>query len=452
MLVAEGVVVIIKAIHITSLGCPKNFVDSEVMVGVLRQDGWKIVDQPEDAEVLLVNTCGFIQAAVEESIDEILALSSYTTNTNKKLVVTGCLVQRYREKLQNELPEIDLLIGTEGVKDIHILLRSLSAPGTTANIHLPDRFLMNAETPRKIATPSYRAWLKITEGCNNHCSYCMIPAIRGSLRSREIDDLTREAGRLGRDGVVELTLIAQDLTAYGTERGPNSALVPLLHSLLEYTDIPWIRLLYLYPTGVTDELLECIAGNSRILPYLDIPLQHVSTSVLQRMNRSYTFESLLKLIERCRDYIPDVALRTTFLVGFPGETESDVRQLESFLETAKIDHVGVFPYADEEGCPSEFFPEQIAEEIRQERLDRILSRQAVISTEIQKKYLGSIEPVLVEGVSRETDLLLEGRTRYQAPDIDGCVYINEGQAAPGEIVPVKISATQVYDLVGGILR
>jgi ribosomal protein S12 methylthiotransferase len=443
---------IMKSIFITSLGCPKNFVDSEVMVGLLQRDGWMIVDQPEEADVLLVNTCGFIQAAVEESIDEILTLSSFTLKTEKKLVVTGCLVQRYREKLQTELPEIDLLIGTEGVKDIHILLRYLLTHGTSGKIHLPDRFLMNAEMPRKIATPPYRAWLKITEGCNNHCSYCMIPSIRGPLRSREIDDLTREARRLADDGVVELTLIAQDLTAYGTENGHKSALVPLLHSLLDYTNIQWIRLLYLYPTGVTEKLLELMAGNSRILPYLDIPFQHVSTSVLKRMNRSYTYDSLTKLIAKCRDYIPDIALRTTFLVGFPGETESDVRQLESFLETAKIDHVGVFAYANEEGCPSEFFPDQIPEEIRQERLDRILSLQAAISAEIQRKYLGSIEPVLIEGVSKETDLLLEGRTRYQAPDIDGCVYINEGQANSGEIVPVKISETQVYDLVGGILR
>ena len=443
---------IMKSIFITSLGCPKNFVDSEVMVGLLQRDGWMIVDQPEEADILLVNTCGFIQAAVEESIDEILALSSFTLKTEKKLVVTGCLVQRYREKLQTELPEIDLLIGTEGVKDIHILLRYLLTHGTSGKIHLPDRFLMNAEMPRKIATPPYRAWLKITEGCNNHCSYCMIPSIRGPLRSREIDDLTREARRLDDDGVVELTLIAQDLTAYGTENGHESALVPLLHSLLEYTNIQWIRLLYLYPTGVTEKLLELMAGNSRILPYLDIPFQHVSTSVLKRMNRSYTYDSLRTLIAKCRDYIPDIALRTTFLVGFPGETEKDVRQLESFLETAKIDHVGVFAYANEEGCPSEFFPDQIPEEIRQERLDRILSLQAAISAEIQRKYLGSIEPVLIEGVSKETDLLLEGRTRYQAPDIDGCVYINEGQAKSGEIVPVKISETQVYDLVGEILR
>ncbi len=443
---------IMKSIFITSLGCPKNFVDSEVMVGLLQRDGWMIVDQPEEADILLVNTCGFIQAAVEESIDEILALSSFTLKTEKKLVVTGCLVQRYREKLQTELPEIDLLIGTEGVKDIHILLRYLVTHGTSGKIHLPDRFLMNAEMPRKIATPPYRAWLKITEGCNNHCSYCMIPSIRGPLRSREIDDLTREARRLDDDGVVELTLIAQDLTAYGTENGHESALVPLLHSLLDYTNIQWIRLLYLYPTGVTEKLLELMAGNSRILPYLDIPFQHVSTSVLKRMNRSYTYDSLRTLIAKCRDYIPDIALRTTFLVGFPGETEKDVRQLESFLETAKIDHVGVFAYANEEGCPSEFFPDQIPEEIRQERLDRILSLQAAISAEIQRKYLGSIEPVLIEGVSKETDLLLEGRTRYQAPDIDGCVYINEGQAKSGEIVPVKISETQVYDLVGEILR
>ncbi|MEE4240914.1 MAG: 30S ribosomal protein S12 methylthiotransferase RimO [Desulfopila sp.] len=441
-----------KAIHVTSLGCPKNFVDSEVMIGLLQQDGWQIVEQPEDADVLLVNTCGFIQAAVEESIEEILTLSSYTFKKTRKLVVTGCLVQRYREKLQAELPEIDLMIGTEGVKDIHVLLRGLFAGDQVQKLHLPERFLMNADLPRRIATPFYRAWMKITEGCSNHCSYCMIPSIRGPLRSREIRDLTQEARRLAEEGVVELTLIAQDLTAYGTENGQKSTLVPLLHSLLERTAIQWIRLLYLYPTGVTEDLLEIMAGNSRILPYLDIPMQHVSTEVLKGMNRNYTIDSLVKIVEQCRRYIPDVALRTTFLVGFPGETEADVRLLESFLENMNIDHVGVFPYANEEGCPSEFFPGQLPDEVKQERLDRILSLQSQISEKIQQKYLGKIEPVLIEGVSRETDLLLEGRTRYQAPDIDGCVYINDGEASPGEIVQVRISESQIYDLVGEILR
>jgi len=441
-----------KSIHITSLGCPKNFVDSEVMIGLLEKDGWQIEEKPESAGVLLINTCGFIQPAVEEGIEEILGLAAYKKQAPAtKLVVTGCMVQRYREKLLIEIPEIDLMIGTEGVQDIHMRLAELLKKEGDDKIYMPDRFLMNAAIPRRLATPFYRAWMKITEGCNNRCSYCMIPSIRGELRSREIDDLAAEAMILEDGGVKELTLIAQDLTAYGTEHRTNSLLIPLLQELLAKTSLPWLRLLYLYPSGVTDDLLQLMAENSRIVPYLDIPFQHVSNSVLKRMNRRYTIDTLLDLVERTRKHLPDIALRTTFLLGFPGETEDDIFQLEGFIKNVKIDHVGVFAYANEEGCPSEFFPHQVEEHEKNIRVEHILSVQSDISEEVQRKYLGKVLPVLVEGVSRETDLLLEGRTRYQAPDIDGCVYINDGNASAGDIVEVEISDSQVYDLVGAIV-
>ncbi len=441
-----------KTVHITSLGCPKNFVDSEVMIGLLEEAGWRIVEDPEDASVLLVNTCGFIQPAVEEGIDEIIALSAYKEKTpGLKLVVTGCMVQRYREKLVTEMPEIDMLVGTEGVWDIANILEKVVLGNMRQVLYLPESFLMDSKLPRRLATPPFRAWMKITEGCDNNCSYCMIPSIRGRLRSRTVEDLVVEAKGLEGQGVKELTLIAQDLTAYGTDNSQASSLIPLLQSLLGETDIPWIRLLYLYPSGIEDELLKLMAHNSRIVPYLDIPFQHVSDSVLRRMNRRYTSEDLAQLILKTREYLPNIALRTTFLLGFPGETDADIEQLEKFLLQAKIDHVGVFAYANEEGCPSEKFTDQVGETIKQQRVDHILSVQSSISKEIQKKYLGSIEPVIVEGLSRETDLLLEGRTRYQAPDIDGCVYINDGQANPGDIVSVQIQETQTYDLVGPIV-
>ncbi len=441
-----------KRFHLISLGCPKNFVDSEVMIGMLEEAGWELVELPEDADMLMVNTCGFIQSAVEEGVGEILELAQIKKKYQEKLlVVTGCMVQRYREKLERELPEVDLFVGTEGVKDISQLLGLLTQGNPGARTQTPERFIMDSKMPRRLATPFFRAWMKITEGCSNHCAYCMIPSIRGPLRSRSIEDLARESVLLEQKGVKELTLIAQDLTAYGNESHENHALIPLLKSLLASSTIPWLRLLYLYPAGITEELLELVASEARILPYLDIPFQHVSDTVLKKMNRRYNSEDISMLISKSRRLIPDLALRTTFLVGFPGETEKDIIQLEKFLRDIKIDHVGVFPYANEEGCPSEHFPGQISEEEKKDRLDHILSVQAEISEEIQKKYLGKVEQVLVEGVSRETDLLLEGRTKYQAPDIDGCVYINEGNANPGDIVQVQIRETQIYDLVGGIV-
>jgi ribosomal protein S12 methylthiotransferase len=280
----------------------------------------------------------------------------------------------------------------------------------------------------------------------------MIPAIRGQLRSRTIDDLTEEARNLQEHGVRELSLVAQDSTAYGNDLDKGENIVQLMEQLLNRTSIPWLRLLYLYPTGISDELLQLMAGNSRIVPYLDIPMQHVNDKILRSMNRRYSSEQLYATIGRIRKVLPDIALRTTFLVGFPGETENDFLEIETFLRKMHLDHVGVFPYANEEGCPSETFADQLPEEEKLKRCDYLHGVQSELSEKIQKKYIGRVEPVLVEGLSRETDLLLEGRTRYQAPEVDGCVYINEGVANPGDIVQVRITDTQVYDLIGGIVE
>lgn len=441
--------------HLVSLGCAKNLVDSEMIIGALADAGWILVEDPEKAQVLMLNTCGFIQSAVEEAIDEILGLAEIKAeHPGQKLVVVGCLVQRYGRSLSSELPEVDLFVGTEGCHDMPKRLERLfaqEAASELAEVQLPERFIMDSGMPRVLTTPSFRAWFKITEGCDNRCSYCMIPSIRGDLRSRPIPDLVREAISLEARGVKELSLIAQDLTAYGDDLGEDTRLTALLDQLLAATSIPWFRLLYLYPSGITDRLLELMAANPRVVPYLDIPFQHVATSVLHRMNRRYTNEELYKLVERIRHYLPDVAIRTTFLVGFPGETEADVEQLMTFMKKMKLDHVGVFPYANEEGAPSEKFPLQLDEEEKLARRDAVLSLQAELSAALQQKYVGRKELVLVEGLSRETDLLLEGRTRFQAPDVDGCVYINDGQASPGELVEVLISEAQTYDLVGGIV-
>lgn len=439
--------------HLISLGCAKNLVDSEVILGSLAAHKYTLESDVEKSDFLIVNTCGFIQPAVEEAISEILELVTIKKQfPEKKVVVVGCLVQRYEGSLADEFPEVDLFVGTEGPTQLGALLDNLIAGTLTEKVVLPETFLMNSTHPRVLSTPHYRAWLKITEGCNNRCSYCMIPSIRGNLRSRAGDDLVQEAIQLEQKGVKELSLIAQDSTAYGNDlAGNNDNLETLMRSLLRETTIPWFRLLYLYPTGVTDTLLDLMAESDRIVPYLDIPFQHVNDRLLKLMNRPYGYEDLVRLVNKIRLKLPDIALRTTFLVGFPGETDEEFLQIEEFLKEMRLDHVGVFPYANEEGCPSEHFPGQVDEETKNERKDHLLEVQAALSSSIQRKYIDQILPVIVEGVSSETDLLLEARTQFQAPEVDGCVYINEGTAKVGDIVQVKISEAQVYDLVGAIV-
>jgi ribosomal protein S12 methylthiotransferase len=440
-----------KKLHLTSLGCAKNLVDSELMLGALELSGWQAVEDPAEADLLLVNTCGFIRPAVEEAVDEILRLAELKQDdSGKKLVVTGCLVQRYGKDLQAELPEVDLFVGIDDQQRLPELISQLAGgSGERMILHQPSCSLISSAMPRRLSTPFFRSWLKITEGCDNRCTYCMIPAIRGKLRSRPAADLVTEARALEQAGVKELSLIAQDLTAYGSDFG--GSLPTLLRLLLDETDIPWLRLLYLYPASVTDELLDLMAEQPRILPYLDIPFQHVSSAVLQRMNRRYGRKELDRLIARISRRIPDCALRTTLMVGFPGETEEDVAELLDCLQSWQLDHVGVFPYEDEDGAPAADFQPKVPDEVKQERFARVMELQAAISQQRLRRYVGREADVLVDGVSKETDLLLEGRTRFQAPEIDGCVYINEGTASPGEIVRVRIAEAHVYDLVGGII-
>ncbi len=437
--------------YLVSLGCAKNRVDSEVMLGALQQAGWEFVAKAEQADILLLNTCGFIQPAVEEAIEETLALAAVKLAApEKKLVVVGCFVQRYKHSLEKELPEVDLFIGTEAPDSIALLIEDLYAGVLTEKVILPRRFLMSSRSPRQLTT-SHMAWLKITEGCNNHCAFCKIPSIRGKLRSRAINDLVAEARSLEEQGVREICLIAQDTTAYGDDLAPADTLENLLQSLLANTDIAWLRVLYLYPSGVTEGLLSLIAEEKRIVPYLDIPFQHASDSVLQRMNRHHSADDLEDLLLRLRSHIPELALRTTFLVGFPGESEADFLELVDFMRRHRLNHVGVFPYCNEDGVAASRFDRQVPEEERLRRQQYLLDIQREISCDIQQRYVGRIEPVLVEGVSAESDLLLAGRTRFQAPEVDGIVYINDGVATPGEITQIEITEAHEYDLVGRVV-
>lgn len=440
-----------KSLYLVSLGCPKNLVDSEVMLGLLEQHGYEIASDAASADLLMVNTCGFIGSAAEEAVEAILELADYKkADPGKKLVVTGCLVQRYGRDLQKELPEVDLFIGTDGVPDIVAFISGIKQcdlellqPGASS-------FLMNASMPRRTSTPPHRAYLKITEGCSNQCTYCLIPSIRGRLRSRPISDLTTEAGLLAGDGVQELTLIAQDLMAFGRDLGEGQDIIQLLTALLDRTDIPWIRLLYLHPARLTPDFFTFMASQPRLLPYLDIPLQHVNDRILKLMNRPYTSAMLKKIITTARAAFSRVALRTTLMVGFPGETEEDFQEMKEFVRLNRFDNLGVFAYENEEGCRAASLPDHCDEDTKQARRHELMEIQRRISREKLHGLIGSTQMVLVEGVSHETELLLEGRTKYQAADIDGCIYIAAGNAKQGEIVEVRVTDAHDYDLVGEI--
>lgn len=434
------------------MGCPKNLVDSEVVLGVLQGSGYRIVPEPEEADVLMVNTCGFIKPAVEESIETILGLVQIKNgHLGQKLVVFGCLPQRYGRDLAKELPEVDLFLGTDELALIAVKLAALETDAPPPPISPGPRFLMNASMPRLISTPAHRSYLKITEGCANNCSYCLIPKIRGRLRSRPIDDLVAEARRLESSGVKELTLVGQDLTTYGLDLGEKVSLPALLAALLEGCTIPWIRPLYLHPVRVDDALLRMIGSDPRIMPYLDIPLQHVNSRILQAMNRPYDRAYIDLLLGRVREILPQAAIRTTFMVGFPGEDEAAFAELMAFVEQNRLDHVGVFPYSNEEGCAAEKLPGQLLERVKEKRQARIMKLQQAISRTHKQSLIGKRQQVLVEGVSGETELLLEGRTRFQAPEIDGVVYITSGLAMAGDIVDVTITEAFEYDLAGEIV-
>jgi ribosomal protein S12 methylthiotransferase len=441
-----------KKVFIQSLGCPKNLVDSEVISGTLRSAGYEGVASPEEADILLVNTCGFITPAVEEGIDAILALAAIKQEkAGCKLVVAGCMVQRYGDKLRRELPEVDLFLGVDEVAAVAEKLADLDqAPQQTCAPVLPG-YLMDARTPRLISTPSFRSYLKITEGCSNRCSYCLIPSLRGPLRSRSLPDLIREAQLLEAGGTKELTLVAQDLTAYGLDLGGGRERLPdLLRALLAETTIPWLRMLYLYPMRLSDELLQLVAAQPRLLPYFDIPLQHVSDRILKAMNRPYQKKSVEQLLSRVRTLVPQAAIRTTFMVGFPGETEDEVTELADFMAVQQLNNVGIFCYSNEEECEAASLPDHCPEEDKLSRRQRLMELQAGISLEVNRRLVGTVQPVLVEGLSRESDLLLEGRTRFQAPEIDGVVYITAGDCEAGAIVDVRVTEAYHYDLIGEI--
>ncbi len=438
-----------RTIHFVSLGCAKNRVDTEVMLGVSDQSGFEIVEDPTEAEVIVINTCGFIGPAKEESVEAILEMSALKASGScEKLVVAGCLSQRYPDELSRELPEVDHFLGSSDMLKLKSVLGGAKERMLVGN---PAQYTMRASDPRVLSGQTHRAYVKIAEGCNRECSFCAIPSFRGKQRSRTIEDLVREAGILAAAGVVELNLISQDTIAYGRDLAERESLAELLAALAEVDGIRWIRAHYLYPEKLSDSLIETIAQHEKVLPYIDMPLQHASDSMLRAMRRGHGGDRMYKVVERLRRAIPDLVFRTTFIVGHPGETEADFEELRSFVEWAEFDHVGVFLYSPEDGTPSGAMADAVDSDVAEARRQALMDLQRPISRERLDLRVGTELDVLVEGVSDESDLLLQGRWWGQAPEVDGSVYLANGTARAGEIRRVLVTDAADYDLMGDFI-
>jgi ribosomal protein S12 methylthiotransferase len=433
-----------------SLGCPKNLVDSEVMLGHLRQRGYEIAADARSADVIVVNTCAFIESARRESIDTILEMAREKQQGRaRRLVVTGCLAQRYDGELRREIPEIDATLGTGQVRDIEAAVAGRAT--TVDRAEGPPRWVYDHASPRLLSTPPWTAYVKVSEGCDYTCSFCIIPSLRGRHRSRPLEDVVAEARALAAGGVRELNLVAQDSTRYGLDLGMRNGLARLLRELGKVEGIRWIRVLYAYPATLTDEVLDAMASEEKVVKYVDIPLQHAADSVLSRMKRPTGRGNLLGLVERIRARIPGVAIRTSFIVGFPGETEAEFRELLDFVGAAEFENVGVFTFSDEEGTASFDLPGRVRPRVKEARRRRVMALQKRLAARRNRGRVGERVEVLIEGPHPESDLLLRGRTAAQAPEIDGSVIVAEGTALPGSFALCEITAGHAYDIVARVL-
>ncbi len=428
-------------------------------MGQLKQNGYQITANAEEADTVVVNTCGFIDAAKRESIEAILEAARLKTNGKaKRLIVAGCLVERYRDELKAEMPEVDAFIGTGQIKDILSVCDPKTNTRSLPVIPLGNQsatYLYDESTPRVLATPSHYAFIKIAEGCDRPCAFCFIPQMRGHFRSRRFGSIVAEAHQLAEEGVKELILVAQDSSRYGEDLGKQDALAHLLRELSHTEGIEWVRVMYTYPTHIGDAFLDVLADEPKAVKYLDIPLQHASQKVLRLMKRGGNRGSLERLIERVRRRVPNIAVRTTFITGFPGETEEDFQELRAFVKNVEFDRVGVFTYSDEEGTPAFNLPHKVSPKIAKRRRDQLMNEQARISRGKNRARIGETVRVMFEGESNESELLWQGRMETQAPDIDGCVLINDApegfSPSPGDFIEVLITESYDYDLVGRIL-
>ena len=437
-------------VGMVSLGCDKNLVDSERMLKKLRAHGYELVTEFGDSDVAVVNTCGFIQSAKEEAIETILEIAKLKEEGKvKKLILTGCLTERYKEEAVKEFPEADAVIGIGDNKDIVEILDKVLHGEKIVRFSPKTDVEMTGD--RIISTLPFFSYLKIAEGCSNHCTYCAIPMIRGKFRSVPMEQVLAEAEQLVSYGVTELNIIAQDVTRYGEDLYHENKLCELLTKLCQIPDLKWIRLLYCYPERITDELIETIAREDKILNYIDMPIQHSDDKILKRMNRPTTNESLRKLIQKLRDRIPEIVLRTTLITGFPGETEEQFNNLAEFVQDTKFTRLGCFAYSQEDGTPAGNFPDQIDEEIRQHRADIIMEQQMEISAEYNQEQLGKIKTAVVEGFDKWAECYF-GRTEADAPDIDGKIFFSsEEKLESGQYVKVRITDTLDYDLLGEVI-
>jgi ribosomal protein S12 methylthiotransferase len=436
-----------------SLGCDKNLVDSENMLGILHQGGYTLTGDESLADVLVVNTCCFIEDAKKESIENILEVAKYKENGNcKALIVTGCMAQRYKQEILDEIPEVDALVGTTSYdKIVEVVDKVLNEKGIkTQHFDILDREIIE-EMPRILTTAGYFAYVKIAEGCDNHCTYCIIPKLRGKYRSRQMDSIKREVERLAKDGVSEIILVAQDTTRYGSDL-QDTSLAKLIRELSSISGIEWIRVLYCYPEGITDELIEEIKTNPKVCKYLDMPIQHASNHVLKRMARKSTTEYLKEVLTKLRREIPQIAIRTTLIVGFPGETEEDFNILCDFVNEIQFDRLGVFTYSQEEDTPAAEFDDQVDEDIKQKRKEVLMTLQHGISEKLTRQKVGKTMEVIIEGKLTDENVYI-GRSYQDAPDIDGQVFIDyEGQLISGDYVNVRIIDANDYDLIGEIVE
>jgi len=446
-----------QKVHFVSLGCPKNLVDSEIMAGTLIKDGFKVVSEAVDADTVIVNTCGFIEDSKQESIQKILEMAELKqTGQLKKLVVAGCLTQRYKNDLVEGLPEADLFVGSGEFQNIAKIMKAHNQGDTQKTYFNLPTYLQQEETPRVNSQPGHRAYLKISEGCLKRCAFCAIPLIRGNLQSRTIDNIVSEAKQLVQNGVKELIIISHDFTDYGWDlrkKNPSAKESPveLLKALDQVEGLTWIRLMYLYPDGITLEMLEVIKKSKKIVKYFDMPLQHINDEMLKKMNRKMTRGEIETVLENIRTLIPEAVIRTQFIVGFPGETQDQFEEILQFLTAQNFDRVGCFQYSPEESTPGGKMTDQIDDQVKKSRFDAVMEVQQNISRAKHKDFVGKVLDVLIEGYSEETDLLLQGRFWGQAPDIDGVVLVNDGQAEVGKMVKVEITDSMEYDLIGHII-
>lgn len=435
-----------ERVYIHSLGCPKNQVDAEVMAGLFARGGYQMVPGPEDAEIIVVNTCAFILSAKQEAIEEIFMMAEWKERgACRQLVVTGCLPQRYGRVLEKEMPEVDLFLGTG---EFPLIVDLLSEPGRNARRSFvgKPRFLMDAGYKRSLPPSSPSAYLKVAEGCSNSCSYCVIPRIRGKFRSRPMEDVLKEAEALALAGVKEVVLVAQDTTAYGRDLAGRPLLAELLRELAAVPGFRWLRFLYAYPSSVTDELLEVVAGEEKVCKYIDIPVQHIDDGILRAMKRKGGSAEIRGAVDRIRRMVPEAVLRTSVIVGFPGETAAKFDRLLGFVEEARFENLGAFTYSREEGTEAAGLASQVSELVKEKRRDLLMERQAAISFEVNRKRIGRVEEVLLEGESGDPAFPLLGRTRAQAPEVDGVTCVRTKKGKIGDVVPCRVVDADTYDL------